>query len=86
VKVATGLAEIFQGGGQHGHFAYLFLVAQVAMQMNVLKTLYCFYTTRKMPHESTRSICIYLKSFSGGSVRACHKGVLCIIRYSFFGA
>ena len=31
------------------------------MQMDVHKTLYCFYTTKKMPHESTRSIRIYFQ-------------------------
>jgi len=31
--------------------------------MHVHKTLYCFYTTKKMPHESTRSIRIYFEIF-----------------------
>jgi len=31
------------------------------MQTDVHKTLYCFYTTNKMPHESTRSIPIFFK-------------------------
>jgi len=61
-----GVAKIFQGGGQHGHFVYLFLVAQVAMQMNVYKTLYCFYTTKKMPHETRAPLASILKSFSSG--------------------
>jgi len=42
--------------GQRRHFAYLFEVADVAMQMFVHKTLYCFYTTKKMSHEITPSI------------------------------
>jgi len=33
------------------------------MEMDVHKTLYCFYTTKKMPHESTRSIRIYFEIF-----------------------
>jgi len=32
--------------------------------MDIHKTLSCFYTTKKIPHEGMRSICIYLKSFS----------------------
>jgi len=42
-------AEIFPGG-QRRHFAYLFQVADVAMQIDVHKTLYPFYTTKKMLH------------------------------------
>jgi len=38
------------------------------MQMDVYKTLSCFYTTKKILHESTRFIRIYLKSFSSGAV------------------
>jgi len=30
--------------GQRREFAYLFQLAHVAMQMDVHKTLYCFYT------------------------------------------
>ena len=33
------------------------------MQMDVHKTLSCFYTTKKIPHESTRSIRIYFEIF-----------------------
>ena len=38
------------------------------MQTDVYKTLYCFYTTKKMPHESTLSIRIYFEFFSRGAV------------------
>jgi len=38
------------------------------MQMDLHKTLYPFYTIKKIPHESTRSVCIILKSYSGGVV------------------
>jgi len=31
--------------------------------MDVYKTLYCFYITKKMPHESALSICIYFEIF-----------------------
>jgi len=45
------------------YFAYLFQFADVTMQTDVYKTLYCFYTTKKMLHESTRSIRIYFEIF-----------------------
>jgi len=32
------------------HFAYLFQVVDDALQMDVYKTLYPFYTTKKMPY------------------------------------
>jgi len=35
----------------------------VEYQMGVHKTLYCFYTTKKILHESTRSIRIYFEIF-----------------------
>jgi len=41
--------KFFQGG-QSRQFAHSFQVADEAMQMNVDKTLYPFYTTKKMPH------------------------------------
>jgi len=31
--------------------------------MDLHKTVYPFYTTEKLPHESTRSVCICLKSY-----------------------
>ena len=53
------------------------------MQMDVHKTLYRFYTTKKMPHESTRSIRIYFEIFfKWNCIRVCHKSVLSVIRYS----
>jgi len=39
------------------------------MKMDVHKTLSCFYTTKKIPHESTCSICIYFESFFKWSCR-----------------
>ena len=33
------------------------------MQMYVYKTLSCFYTTKKIPHESMHSIRIYFEIF-----------------------
>jgi len=38
------------------------------MKMDVHKTLYCFYTTTKIYHESKRSFAYVLKSFSSGVV------------------
>jgi len=46
--------EILPGGGQRQHFACTFQVADDAVQMDVHKTLYCFYHTNKMPHVTTR--------------------------------
>jgi len=70
--------------GQRRHFAYHFQAADIAMQVDVHKTLYCFCTTKKMPHESMRSIRIYFEIFFKWSwIRVCHKGVLSVIRYSF---
>jgi len=43
-------AEIFPGGGQRRHFAYHFQVADNAMQTDVHKALYPFYTTKIKPH------------------------------------
>jgi len=37
------------------------------MKMDVHKTLSCFYTTKKIYHESTRSFASILKSFSSGA-------------------
>jgi len=51
------------------YFAYLFQVSDVAMQIDVHKTLYCFYTTKKIPPESTRSIRIYFEIFFKWSCR-----------------
>ena len=61
--------KFFQGGGQRQHFAYHFQVADVAMKMDVHKTLSSFYTTKKIPHESTRSIRIYFEIFFKWSCR-----------------
>ena len=56
------------------------------MQTVVHKTLYCFYTTKKMPHESMRSIRIYFEIFfkwSCTGLRICHKGILSVVLYRF---
>jgi len=47
---------------------YVFLVADVAMQMDVHKTLYCFYTTRKCPVKPRASFASILKPFSSEAV------------------
>jgi len=68
------------------HFAYLFQFADVTMQTDVYKTLYCFYTTKTMLHESTRSIRIYFEIFFKWSCKGlliCHKRVLSVILYRF---
>jgi len=53
---------------QRQHFAYLFQVADVTMQTDVHKTLYCFYTTRKCPMKARAPFASNLKSFSSGAV------------------
>jgi len=72
--------KFLQGRGQHHHITYIFQVADVAMQMDVHKTLCCFYTTKKMPHESTHSICIYFEIFFKWScIRVCRKCTSCYL-------
>jgi len=51
----------FSRGGQCQHFSHPFQVADDAMHMDVHKTLYPFYTAKKISHESTRSICILVE-------------------------
>jgi len=56
-----GVRRNFSREWQRHHFAYSFQVADDAMQMDTHKTLYPFYTVKKIdkiPHESVRSICI----------------------------
>jgi len=65
-------AEIFPGG-QRRHFAYLIQVADVATQTDVHKTLYCFYTTKKMPYERTGSIRIHFEIFFKWSCRLLYE-------------
>jgi len=36
-----GVGRHFSSGGQRRHFAYLFEVVHIAVQMDVYKTLYC---------------------------------------------
>jgi len=62
------LQKFFQGV-QRRHFTCNSQVTDVAMQMDVRKTLSCFYTTMKIPHESTRSIRIYFEIFFKWSCR-----------------
>ena len=84
VKVAMSVAEIFPGESQRGHFAYLFKVADVAVKMDLHKTLYSFYTTKKMSQECTCSIRIYFEIFSKRPVYECATKVYFLsIRYSF---
>jgi len=45
-------AEIFPGGKRR-HFAYPFLFSGGAMETDVNKTLYLFYSTKEMPHVTT---------------------------------
>jgi len=63
-----GVRRNFSRGEQRLYLLILFQVANDAMQMDLHKTLYPFYTTKKILHESTRSIRIGLKSYSGGVV------------------
>jgi len=63
-----GVRRNFSGGCNVDILLILIQVANDAMQMDLHKTLYPFYTTEKLPHESTRSVCICLKSYSGGVV------------------
>jgi len=83
VKITTGVfVKIFPGEGKRHHITNIFQVADVAMQMDVHKTLYCFYT-KKLHHESTHSICIYFEIFFKWScTRVCHKSGLSAMRYS----
>ena len=79
-----GVHRNFSRGVQRRHFAYLFQVADVATQTDVHKTLYCFWITKKVPHESIRSIHIYFEIFFKWiCVRICHKGVLSGNRHRF---
>jgi len=56
------------------------------MQTDVYKTLSCFYTTKKIPHESTRFIRIYFELFfkwSCSLYEFATVGVLSFICYNF---
>jgi len=73
-----GVRRNFSRVGATSTFCYLFQVADVTIQTDVCKTRYCFYTTKAMPHENTRSIRIYFEIFFKWScigLRICHKGV-----------
>jgi len=50
---AMNVLRNFTRGEQRQHFAYPFQVADNAMLMYVQKTLYPFYTARKMPRVTT---------------------------------
>jgi len=43
-----GIRKIFPGGEQRRNFAYPFQVSDDATQIDVHKTLYSFYTTKKL--------------------------------------
>jgi len=64
-----GHPQKFFQGGKRRHFGYRFQVADVAMQMDVQKTLSCFYTSKKIHHESTHSIRIHFGIFFKWSCR-----------------
>jgi len=54
------------------------------MQMDLHKTLYPFYTTKKIPHESTRSVRDLKKSYSGGVVLEFAKRLYFLSSYTAF--
>jgi len=60
--------KVFQGGGNVYISLILFQVANDAMKIDLHKTSYPFYTTKKISHESTRSVRIFLKSYTCGVV------------------
>jgi len=75
-----GVCRNVSKGLQCHYFACDFQVTDVTMQTDVHKTLYCFYTTKKMPHESMRSIRIYFEIFFKWSCTLiCHKPALSLI-------
>jgi len=47
-----GVRRKFSRRGQRRHIAYPFLVADDAMQTDVHKALYPFYTTTKITHDT----------------------------------
>jgi len=47
-----GVRRNFSRGGQRRHIACPFQVADDAMQMDVHKALYLFYTTKKITHDT----------------------------------
>jgi len=47
---SMGVDRNFPGGGQSRHFGYPFQVSDDATQTDVHKTLYPFYSTKKMPN------------------------------------
>jgi len=49
-----GVRRNFYREGQRRHFAHHFLVADDAVQMEVHRTFYLFYTTKIMPHVKAR--------------------------------
>jgi len=72
--------KFFQGRRHRYHMTYIFQIADIAMQIDVHKSVCCFYTIKKMHHESTCSICIYFEIFFQWScIRVCHKNVLSVI-------
>ena len=67
--VGMGVRRNFSRGGATSTFPFIFFqVANDAMQMDLRERLYLFYTAKKIHHESTCSIRIFLKSYSGGVV------------------
>jgi len=77
-----GVRRNFLGGGNVDILLLLIQVANEAMQMDLHKTLYPFYTTEKIPHESTHSVYICLKSFSGGVVFQFAERLYCLSSFA----
>jgi len=49
-----GRPQKFFQGGQRRYFAYRFQIADDAIEMDVHKRIYTFYTTKKMPRVVAR--------------------------------
>jgi len=68
MEVAMGVRRNFPGSVQRRHFAYCFQVADVPMQMDTHKTLYCSTPQRKCPMKARAPLASVLKYFSRGAV------------------
>jgi len=62
----------------------LFQVPNDATQMDLHKTPYVFYTTNKIPHESTRPFRIFFKLYSGGVVFEFAKMLYFLSSFTYF--
>jgi len=77
-----GVRRNFSRGGNVDILLVHIPVANDAMQMDLHKTLYPFYTREKIPHERTRCVCICLKSYSGGVVIEFAKRLYCLSSFT----